>query len=110
MRDVDGDGASEICVACYFDDSTPFSPYDNTQFGHIRVFGSDGEAWMPARSVWNQHAFFNVNINDDLTVPAELQDHTLVFSDGICDYSGWYINSISESAIEYFPNTGPNPR
>ncbi|MEP1096280.1 MAG: LamG domain-containing protein, partial [Cyclobacteriaceae bacterium] len=87
VADVDGDGASEICVACYFNDATSFSPYSNTQFGHIRVFGSDGEAWMPARSVWNQHGYFNVNINDDLTVPAELQDHTLVFSDGICEYS-----------------------
>ena len=82
IADVDGDGASEICVTCFFDSSTPFYPYSNTEFSHVRVFESDGESWMPSRSVWNQHAYLNVNINDDLTIPREVQDHWLVFSDG----------------------------
>ena len=87
VADVDGDGASEICVACYTNDDRDFEPYDNTQFGQIRVYESHGEAWMPARQVWNQHGYFNVNINDDLTVPIELQDHTVAFSDSLCNYS-----------------------
>ncbi|MFH6981807.1 LamG-like jellyroll fold domain-containing protein, partial [Marinoscillum luteum] len=84
VADIDGDGASEICVSCYTSDATPFNPYANTQYSHIRVFGADGEAWQPSRSVWNQHAYFNVNINDDLTVPLSQQDHTAVFSTDIC--------------------------
>ena len=84
VADIDGDGASEICVACYTSDATPFNPYSNTQYSHIRVFGADGEAWQPSRSVWNQHAYFNVNINDDLTVPLSQQDHTSIFSTDVC--------------------------
>ncbi len=87
IADVDGDGASEICVTCYFNDATPFNPYTNSQFSHVRLYESDGEAWMPARSVWNQHGYFNVNINDDLTVPRQIQDHWVEFSDGVCQYS-----------------------
>ncbi len=87
VADVDGDGASEICVACYTSDVTSFTPYGNTKYSQIRVYESKGEAWMPARSVWNQHGYFNVNINDDLTVPLELQNHVLAFSDSTCKYA-----------------------
>lgn len=84
--DVDGDGASEICVTCYSSDAAEFDPYSNTEYGQVRVYESDGELWMPARSVWNQHAYFNVNINDDLSVPIEMQDHSIMVSDGVCAY------------------------
>lgn len=85
VADVDGDGASEICVTCYTSDLTNFNPYGNSRFSHVRVFGaSSGESWQPSRSVWNQSSYFNVNINDDLTVPIQQQDHSVVFSNGIC--------------------------
>ncbi len=84
VADVDGDGASEICVSCSTDDNQPFNPYNNSDNGHIRIFEADGESWQPARPVWNQHAYFNVNVNDDLTIPQSQQDHTKVFSENIC--------------------------
>jgi hypothetical protein len=86
VADVDGDGASEICVTCYTSDGLSFNPYDpNTTFAQVRIYGAaDGESWQPSRPVWNQSSYFNVNINDDLTVPQQLQDHTKLFSDGAC--------------------------
>ncbi|MEQ9201043.1 MAG: LamG domain-containing protein, partial [Cyclobacteriaceae bacterium] len=84
VADVDGDGASEICVPCYTSDLTSFNPYNNTRFSHIRVFEADGEVWQPSREVWNQHGYFSVNVNDDLTIPVEQQNHTKVFSEGEC--------------------------
>ncbi|MEO9966647.1 MAG: hypothetical protein ABJF11_12695, partial [Reichenbachiella sp.] len=85
VADVDGDGASEICVSCSFDDNTSFTPYSNGQFGHIRVFEADGgENWQPSRPIWNQHAYFNVNINDDLTIPIVQQDPGKIFSTNVC--------------------------
>ncbi|MFK7954121.1 MAG: hypothetical protein AB8B73_14830, partial [Ekhidna sp.] len=86
IADVDGDGASEICVTCYTNQNTSFSPYSNTRYSNVRIFESDGEAWMASRSIWNQHGYYNVNINDDLTVPIEVQDHSVEFSDGVCEY------------------------
>ncbi len=52
--DVDGDGETEILHA--------------GNFG-LYVLGSiDG--WAPSRPVWNQHAYWLTNINDDLTIPS----------------------------------------
>lgn len=37
----------------------------------VRVFGPAQEkSWMPTRPVWNQHAYFSANVNDNLTVPS----------------------------------------
>ncbi|PIB35615.1 hypothetical protein BFP72_09520 [Reichenbachiella sp. 5M10] len=85
VADVDGDGASEICVACSTDDNTPFSPYSNGKWGQIRVFEADGgENWQPSRAVWNQHGYFNVNVNDDLTIPTIQQNPSKIFSSNVC--------------------------
>ncbi|MFY0690265.1 MAG: hypothetical protein JXQ90_24030, partial [Cyclobacteriaceae bacterium] len=86
VADVDNDGSSEICVPCYTSDATPFNPYSNTRFSQIRVFeASGGEIWQPSRTVWNQHGYYNVNINDDLTIPVQQQDHTAVFGNVDCE-------------------------
>ncbi len=86
VADVDNDGSSELCVPCYTSNSTPFSPYSNTKFSQIRIYEADGgEIWQPSRRVWNQHGYYNVNVNDDLTIPAEQQDHTAIFGTVNCD-------------------------
>ncbi|WP_436516173.1 gliding motility-associated C-terminal domain-containing protein [Ekhidna sp. To15] len=108
IADVDGDGSSEICVSCYTNNSTPFSPYSNTQFSQIRVYESDGEAWMPARGVWNQHGYYNVNINDDLTIPVEVQDHSVIFSTaGSCEYSDGTTIPFDNRPLNTFLNQAP---
>ena len=45
---------------------------------------SGAEPWVPARRVWNQHGYFNVNVNDNLTIPKIQQKHHLVFSENVC--------------------------
>ncbi len=85
VADVDNDGSSELCVPCYTSNNTPFNPYSNTRFSQIRIYEADaGEIWQPSRRVWNQHGYFVVNVNDDLTIPAEQQDHTAVFGTEDC--------------------------
>lgn len=37
-----------------------------------------GTPGIASRRVWNQHAFFNVNINDDLSVPVHQQNPHIV--------------------------------
>ena len=108
VADVDGDGSSEICVSCYTNNSTPFNPYNNTQYSQIRAYESDGEAWMPARGVWNQHGYYNVNINDDLTVPIEMQDHSAVFSSaGSCESSDGSTIPFDTRPLNTFLNQTP---
>ncbi|MCZ8215492.1 MAG: hypothetical protein O9262_04590, partial [Cyclobacteriaceae bacterium] len=40
---------------------------------------------MPARRLWNQNAYFNVNVNDDLTIPRRQQNTQAIFSPVGCD-------------------------
>ncbi|MEQ9287070.1 MAG: hypothetical protein RIG77_09195, partial [Cyclobacteriaceae bacterium] len=81
VADVDGDGASEICLACATSNSS--DKYSSSD-GQIRVYESDGEDWQPSREVWNQHAYFNVNVNDNLTIPVVQQNPGAVFSTNVC--------------------------
>src|SRR5688572_1003860 len=87
VADVDADGSTELCVTCGFDDSDAidnFCDLGYSRYSHVRVFKSGGDPWVPARRVWNQHGYFNVNVNDDLTIPIKQQKHHLVFSTGSC--------------------------
>ena len=65
--DVDMDGEAEILCTC------------GSNSGTVKAFKTNASAWLPARSVWNQHAYFVVNINDDLTVPSCQQPHHVEF-------------------------------
>ncbi|HEY5918095.1 MAG TPA: hypothetical protein VIU13_11860, partial [Chryseolinea sp.] len=82
--DVDGDGSTEICVICATDDTDDINNISRAPYGQVRAYESNLEAWVPARKVWNQHGYFNVNINDDLSIPRIQQKHHLVFSTGSC--------------------------
>ncbi|PTB97094.1 hypothetical protein C9994_04530, partial [Marivirga lumbricoides] len=87
VADVDADGSAEICVVCVSEGFMPAAKGFDLGIddpAEVRVYKSAGTPWVGARSVWNQLAFFNVNINDDLTVPRNQQKHHLVFSDGVC--------------------------
>lgn len=63
VGDIDQDGEAEMLCSC--DDE-------------LRTYESGTFPWADTRTVWNQHAYFNVNINDDLTVPAFQQQHHLI--------------------------------
>ncbi len=87
VADVDADGSTEMCVTCGFDDQESideFCDLSYARYSHVRVFRSGSDPWVPARRVWNQHGYFNVNVNDDLTIPTRQQKHHLVFSEGSC--------------------------
>ena len=103
VADVDADGNTELCVTCrtvdfiqngaitdptdpaYLTaDDANFCSLPNAEFSHVRVFRSAAEPWVPARRVWNQHGYFNVNVNDNLSIPRVQQKHHLVFSTNVC--------------------------
>jgi uncharacterized protein YcfL len=87
VADVDGDGSTELCITCGFNDADSWSNFcdlNYARYSHVRVFKSAAEPWVPARRLWNQHGYFNVNVNDDLTIPRKQQKHHLVWSVGNC--------------------------
>ena len=103
VADVDGDGNTELCVTCRTVDFYPngnitdpndanyskndlanFCDLNQAQNSQVRIFRSGAEPWVPARRVWNQHGYFNVNVNDNLTIPKVQQKHHLVFSTNVC--------------------------
>lgn len=87
VADVDADGSTEICVTCGTNDVTSWANFgnlSNSRYSQVRVFKSASEPWVPARRVWNQHGYYVVNVNDDLSIPKTIQAHQLVWSTGNC--------------------------
>jgi hypothetical protein len=78
--DINSDGAAEIIVTANDKASSP----DNYK-GEVRVYASDRQPWAPARKVWNQAAYYSLNVNDDLSIPAIQMSPATVFPgiDGI---------------------------
>lgn len=108
VGDIDGNGATEICVAC--NQGPGHVGNDNT--ARFRIYeAAGGERWMNSRRVWNQHGYFNTNINDDLSVPITQQDHIKVFSSGICTTGdnrplNSFLNQSPQLDINGCPNFG----
>lgn len=85
IADANGDGATDICVACNRNNSFNINADIQQQaLGEVRMFFSSGNEWLPSRRVWNQPGYFVVNINDDLTLPFPQLDGALVFSNAPC--------------------------
>ncbi|MDH5365811.1 MAG: FG-GAP-like repeat-containing protein, partial [Cyclobacteriaceae bacterium] len=83
--DVDGNGSTDICVACNTSNSFDITASIQQQaLGQIRLYYSEENNWLPTRQVWNQAGYFVVNINDDLTVPTNMVDMTLSYGTGPC--------------------------
>ena len=68
IADIDGDGETEILITCG----------SSAVNGNVIAFKSANRPWSKSRPVWNQHAFFNTNINDDLTIPIQQQNPNIV--------------------------------
>ena len=72
IADVNGDGQTEIIVTAQ---DTPGPSNSGTDY--VRCFKSTDLPWRPSRPVWNQHNYFIVNVNDDLTIP-RVQQNSLI--------------------------------
>ena len=66
--DLDGDGRANILTSCI-----------NGSGGrdYLTAFNSNTNTWVETRDIWNQHNYVPAFINDDLSVPTNLQDKTI---------------------------------
>ncbi len=69
VADVDGDGEAEILVTSDLNGPGTYAQ------GRLGVYGSNATAWAPARSVWNQWAYYNTHIQDDMGIPTVMPNH-----------------------------------
>lgn len=89
IADVNGDGATDICVPCNRNNSFDINdPIQQQALGEVRLWYSSTNAWVPTRKVWNQPGYFVININDNLTLPFPQYDMTTIFSSGTCASNG----------------------
>ncbi|MGE0773127.1 MAG: gliding motility-associated C-terminal domain-containing protein [Cyclobacteriaceae bacterium] len=85
IADVNGDGATDICVPCNRNNSFDINdPIQQQALGEVRLFFTNGGQWLPTRKVWNQPGYFVVNIKDDLTLPFPQLQQNLIFSTAPC--------------------------
>ncbi len=67
VADVDDDGSAEIVVVS---NNCPGQGGDPTRPA-LQVFGEAESRWIQARRIWNQHAYYVTNVNEDGTIPRE---------------------------------------
>ena len=67
IADVDNDGNAEI-VFCSNNDSSSCSAGFNYPNG-IAVWGDSSDTWVPARRIWNQHAYHVTNVLESGAIP-----------------------------------------
>jgi large repetitive protein len=115
VADVDADGSTEICVTCstnttstagknlelYWDDKNDATQGDNGE-ARVMVFKSANVPWVPARRLWNQHGYFVVNVNDDLTIPTNQQAHQSVYARNVV-----CLNGRDSRPLNFFLNQAP---
>jgi CHU_C Type IX secretion signal domain/FG-GAP-like repeat len=70
VLDVDADGQTEIVIEC--------GTNGLSTTGTVVCYEAVGAPGIASRKVWNQHAYFNTNINDDLSVPRRQQSPHLI--------------------------------
>jgi len=58
VADIDSDGSAEFIVT------------SNGGEAPVRVFHDARDRWVPARRIWNQHAYHVTNVREDGTIPA----------------------------------------
>ena len=68
--DVDGDGQVNIVCAC--------ATGNGGAAGKVKAFNSSTNQWVGSRKVMNQHAYCVINVNDDLSIPIQQQNHALL--------------------------------
>jgi gliding motility-associated-like protein len=68
--DVDGDGQVNIVCAC--------GSSNGAAAGVVKAFNSSTNQWVGSRKVMNQHSYFVTNINDDLSIPVQQQNNSLI--------------------------------
>ena len=83
VSDVDGDGKAEIVVS-----NSPLPGYLD-QYG-LYVLGAADDDWVSARPVWNQHAYYITNIEDDFSVGAAAPNYRPYTSE---DYNSFRVQA-----------------
>ena len=71
VADVDNDRSAEILVVsnrCPMQDPCPFGRVEQPA---LAVYGEARSRWVPARRIWNQHAYHVSHVREDGTIPAQ---------------------------------------
>ncbi len=70
ILDVDADGQTEVVIQCGIN--------GGSTAGKVIAYEAVGLPGIASRKVWNQHGYFNTNINDDLSVPRYQQNPGII--------------------------------
>lgn len=74
---VDANGDGQANIACICADKSPI-PLSQFRKGYLKVFSSGTVPWVASRKIMNQHNYYNVNIEEDMSICAQQQDHSKI--------------------------------
>ncbi len=87
IADIDGNGHADIVLV---------SGYYQDYYNGVTVITDADQSWMPTRQIWNQHAYWVTNVNDDGTIPAHPESNWLSFNtfrSGDLSAGGEFVNA-----------------
>jgi hypothetical protein len=68
VADVDNDGSADLVVV-----TNTGVHQDVPTTSSVLVFADAERRWMPARRIWNQHAYHVTNVREDGTIPRRMK-------------------------------------
>jgi hypothetical protein len=67
VADIDNDGSAEVVVIS--------NGWGGQKSPTAQVISDKEDRWIPARRIWNQHAYFVTNVREDSTIPQFQEPH-----------------------------------
>ncbi|GJM35986.1 MAG: hypothetical protein DHS20C18_49870 [Saprospiraceae bacterium] len=85
VADINADGQTEIVCNCGGNS-------DIVNIARVTTWHSAGSPWVTSRPVWNQHTYFNTNVEDNLDIPIQQQQPHLVGEGALNRFLEQYAN------------------
>ena len=72
VADVDNDGSAEVVVVS--------NAVGALTAAAVTVYRDAEDRWIPARRIWNQHAYHVTNVREDGTIPQHMKNNWMLLN------------------------------
>src|SRR5438067_12716938 len=75
VADVDSDGSADIVVVSNYITASGVTGFERKPGdATVTVYSDETNRWIPARRIWNQHAYHVTNVREDGTIPKQMKN------------------------------------
>src|SRR5262249_37757526 len=76
VADVDSDASADFVVVSNYISGSGVTGFDrHPGDATVTVYSDSSNRWIPARRIWNQHAYHVTNVREDGTIPQHMKNN-----------------------------------